>query len=599
MFKMILQLFSLLTPHQVRQFYALQILVIIMAFAEIAGIASIAPFMALVGDISLLEGNSLISKLYQFSGVKNPKDFLFYTGLVVLLTLTISTIISMYTIWRLSLYSTKVGTEVADRLYNYYMQQDWLFHASTSSSYLTKQIASEAMRVTDSIIQPLLQMNAKIVLAIFISVSILIYDPVVAIIGLLIFACAYFSLYRLVRKRLQKNGYNLSLIADKRFRLMNEGFGGIKDVLLLNRRYDFVKRFKDNGKDFSGALGTNAAISQVPRYFIELIAFGTMIGLVLLLIKLHQGDLGTVLPVLAVYALASFKLLPALQQIYSSIAQIKGNEGAFEAIKGDLAKSLNTELSISKQTIADNLVLNHQISLHNVTFTYPGKLSPAVNGLNMVIPANSVIGIVGESGSGKSTTIDLLIGLLSPQGGHISIDDVCINDVNRRAWQNTLGFVPQSIFLSEGTIAENIAFGLPLKSINLKQVDKAIKLANLNELIEELPQGIDTKVGERGVQLSGGQRQRIGIARALYHEASVLVFDEATSALDGISEKIIMEAIHDFNGQKTIILIAHRLKTVQKCDIIYIMDKGKITDQGTYQELIRSNSRFREMAEHS
>ena len=244
-------------------------------------------------------------------------------------------------------------------------------------------------------------------------------------------------------------------------------------------------------------------------------------------------------------------------------------------------------------------MLNHQINLEGISFTYPGKLNPAVDDLNMIIPANSVVGLVGESGSGKSTTIDLLIGLLNPQKGAISIDNVCVNDVNKRAWQNTLGFVPQSIFLSEGTIAENVAFGLPPQSIHLEQVNRALQLANLTELVKELPEGINTKVGERGVQLSGGQRQRIGIARALYHEANVLVFDEATSALDGISEKIIMEAIHEFSGKKTIIMIAHRLKTVQKCDIIYIMDKGKIIDQGTYHELLESNSKFKEMAEHS
>lgn len=596
---MIVQLFSLLTPNQVRQFYVLQILVIIMAFAEIVGIASIAPFMALVGDISLLEGGGIFAKFYRFSGVSSPTDFIFYAGLTVLLTLTFSTLISMYTIWKLSLYATKVGTEISNRLYSHYMQQGWLFHSSTSNAQLTKQVASEAMRVTDSIIQPLLHMNAKIVLATFISISILIYDPLIAISGLIVFTCAYISLYILVRNRLRMNGYKISLIATERFRLINEGFGGIKDVLLLNRRYDFVKRFQHSGKEFAHVLGTNAAISQVPRYFMELIAFGAMISLVLLLIKLHEGDLGTVLPILAVYALAAFKLLPALQQIYASITQIKGNEAAFEAIKEDLIESLNTLNNIDQKVSNEHLVLNQQISFKDMSFTYPGKTNPAVNCLNMIIPVNSVIGLVGASGSGKSTTIDLLIGLLNPQTGGLYVDDICINIDNKRAWQNTIGFVPQDIFLSEGTIAENIAFGLSIQDINLDQVSKAIELANLSELIDQLPEGVNTKVGERGVQLSGGQRQRIAIARALYHQADVLVFDEATSALDGITEKIIMEAIHKLSGQKTIIMIAHRLKTVQKCDIIYIMDKGEIVDRGTYQKLVENNSKFREMAEHS
>lgn len=593
------ELFSLLTPSQVRQFYVLQLLVVVMAFTELVGIASIAPFMALVGDISLLEKEGLFAELYQLSGVSNPMDFLFYTGLAVLFMLAFSTAISMFTIWKLSLYAARVGTEIADRLYAHYMQQDWLFHASGSSAHLTKQVSTEAMRVTDLIIQPLMQMNAKLVLAVFISVGILIYDPMIAISGLLLFACAYFLLYKLVRKRLQANGLKMSQVFTQRFRLMNEGFGGIKDVLLLNRRYDFVERFQESGKTFAHARGTNTAISQVPRYFMELIAFGAMISLVLLLIKLHQGNLGTVLPILAVYALAAFKLLPALQQIYSSIAQIKGNAAAFEAIKDDLEQSFTTQQPLEKQHPVSHLAFKQQVSLNNITFSYPGKPSPAVKDLTLVIPKNSVIGLVGASGSGKSTAIDLLLGLLTPQQGSLQLDDTEITPHNKRAWQNTLGFVPQSIYLSEGSIAENVAFGLPVKDINLEQVNKALQLANLTELVEQLPQGIQTQVGERGVQLSGGQRQRIGIARALYHEADVLVFDEATSALDGITEKIIMEAIHDFSGEKTIIMIAHRLKTVQKCDIIYMMDKGKIIDQGTYQQLLANNPKFKEMAEHA
>ena len=217
----------------------------------------------------------------------------------------------------------------------------------------------------------------------------------------------------------------------------------------------------------------------------------------------------------------------------------------------------------------------------------------------MTIPVNSVIGIVGSSGSGKTTLIDLLLGLLIPQSGSIYIDKNHITARNRRAWQNLLGFVPQSIFLSEGSIAENIAFGLPTRDVDIDQVNVAVDLAHLTELIEELPDGIHTKVGERGVQLSGGQRQRIGIARALYHKAEVLVFDEATSALDGITEKIVMDAIHEFSGKKTIIMIAHRLKTVEKCDLIYFMDRGKAIDQGTYLELIKNNAKFKEMAEHA
>ncbi|WP_201610395.1 ABC transporter ATP-binding protein [Psychrobacter submarinus] len=599
MLTVIKQLFSLLTDKQLKQFYILQVLVVVMAFTELLGIASIAPFMALVGDISILEREGFFAEVYQLSGLNDPIDFLFYTGVIVLVMLTFSTIVSMFTIWKLSIFGARIGTEIADRLYTYYMQQNWQFHASGSSAQLTKQVSTEAARISGSIIQPLVQMNAKLVLALFISISIIIYDPLIAILGLFIFSLAYYLLYRLVRKKLVSNGQKLSQVATDRFRLMNEGFGGIKDVLLLNRSHDFVDRFQDSGKVFARAQGTNIAISQVPRYFIELIAFGAMISLVLVLIKLHSGNLGEVLPILAVYALAAFKLLPALQQIYSSISQIKGNLAAFEAVKDDLEQSFENRKTIDCNSTSKPIHLRKSVTLNNLEFSYPGKDRPAVKRVNMTIPANSVVGLVGSSGSGKSTLIDLLLGLLIPQQGNLRIDDVTINKENKRAWQDLLGFVPQSIFLSEGSIAENIAFGLPVNEIDIDQVMNAVTLAHLDELVRELPNGVDTKVGERGVQLSGGQRQRIGIARALYHKAEVLVFDEATSALDGLTEKIVMDAIHDFSGKKTIIMIAHRLKTVQKCDIIYLMKQGSIIDSGTYEELVNNNPEFKKMAEHS
>ncbi|WP_044408469.1 ABC transporter ATP-binding protein [Thiomicrospira microaerophila] len=601
MLKLIKQLFTLLTPDQRKRFYGLQVLVVIMAFAEIVGVASIIPFMALVGDMSLLQQDTLIAQVYQTSGIASETQFVFLLGVAVLVMLFISAMISMFTTWRLSMFASKTGTEIADRLYSHYLKQGWLFHASGSSAQLTKKIANESARVTFSIIMPLMQMNARIALALFMSIAIFAYDPKVAIIGLVMFAIAYFILYKLVRTRLRKNGQTISTILEQRYRLMNEGFGGIKDVLLLGRDDDFIQRFNKTGHLFAYSQGNNVVLAQVPRYFMELIAFGSMIALVLYLIASHEGNLGMVLPILSVYALAGFKLLPAFQQIYTSIAAVKGNIAAFESIQQDLTDSKNQNKcnAESNQNAQANLHPKNSISLENITFTYPGKTEPALNKLNMQIKANSVIGIVGPSGSGKSTVIDILLGLIEPQQGTLSIDGQPITDQNRRAWQNTIGFVPQSIFLSEGSIAENVAFGIPEKDINLDQVNKALSLAHLDELVQSLDQGIHTKVGERGVQLSGGQRQRIGIARALYHEADVLVFDEATSALDGITEKLIMEAIHDFSGQKTIIMIAHRLKTVEKCDQLFMISKGEVIAVGTYDYLIKNNNAFKEITNHA
>ena len=408
----------------------------------------------------------------------------------------------------------------------------------------------------------------------------------------------YFFLFKGVRNKLNKNGIAISEVNEERFRLMNEGFGGIKDVLLMGRDSDFINRFNKTGKTLAYSQGTNIALAQAPRYFVELLAFGSMILLILYLIASHNGNLGMILPIISVYAIGTIKLLPAFQQIYSSIAIIKANIPAFESIQQDLYDSPHTG-EILKKVEESYLHPKKQISLEKVRFTYPKKQQPALDGLSIEIPINSVIGIVGPSGSGKSTLIDILLGLIKPDQGELKIDDEIIDSKNCRSWQNTIGFVAQSIFLSEGSIAENIAFGIPHNEIDFKQVEYALDLAHLTELTNSLKQGIHTKVGERGIQLSGGQRQRIGIARALYHKAEVLVFDEATSSLDGITEKMIMEAIHEFSGRKTIILIAHRLKTVQKCDKIFFIDNGKVADQGTYEELIDKNEQFKNMSMHA
>lgn len=600
MLTLIKELFQLLTPSQRKRFYSLQILVVLMALFELIGIASITPFMALVGDITILEKENILANLYQLSGVTEPYTFMFWAGVLVLVMLSLSTLLSMFTIWKLSMFGAAVGSEIADRLYNHYLNQTWLFHASGSSAQLTKQIANEALRVTDAIIGPILQINARIALTLFLSLAIFFYNPLVAITALSIFALSYAIIYKIVRKRLQKNGQTISDVSVQRFRLMNEGFGGIKDVLLLGRKQDFITRFKESGKQFAYARGNTLVLNQVPRYFMELLAFGAMVGLVLYLILKNQGNLATILPILAVYALAGIKLLPAFQHIYAYIGSIKSNLSAYQAIRKDLIATMANQSKNTETFVTDSPSFKEAIiELDQVTFSYPNKRQPAVSGLTMTILPKSIIGIVGPSGSGKSTLIDLLLGLIQPDKGYLKINGHIINDKNCRAWQNTIAFVPQSIFLSEGTIAENVAFGVPEKEINLDQVQNALSLAHLYELVQSLDQGIHTKVGERGVQLSGGQRQRIGIARALYHEADVLIFDEATSALDGITEKLIMEAITDFAGKKTIIMIAHRLNTIKYCDQIYFIADGRVKDQGTFKQLLMTNKEFEVMANYA
>ena len=371
MFKLIKQLFILLTSSQRKRFYTLQILVALMAFIEIIGVASIIPFMALVGDMSQLQHDTIIAQVYQASGITSELQFVFSLGVGVLVMLFISAIVSTFTIWRLSMFASGVGSEISTRLYTYYLKRGWLFHASRSGAQLTRNIATESARVSSGVIMPFMQMNARIVLALFISLSIFIYDLKVATIGLAVFAIAYFILFKIVRARLQNNGRAISQVNEQRFRLMNEGFGGIKDILLLGRGNNFINHFNQTSRTIAYSQGTNAVLTQVPRYFMELIAFGSIIALVLYLIVNHDSNFGMILPILSAYALATFKLLPALQQIYTSVATIKGNIAAFESIQQDLNNSRQAQLEILESG-KNYLRTKQQISLENVTFTYPG-----------------------------------------------------------------------------------------------------------------------------------------------------------------------------------------------------------------------------------
>ncbi|WP_404418444.1 ABC transporter ATP-binding protein [Marinospirillum sp.] len=598
MFRRIKKLYQLLTKEQRRKLLGLQVLVVLMAFAEVAGVAAIGPFMAVVGDMSRLEGEGTLAQLYTATGFETPRQFLFWLGIVVLVALAGAAALSMYTIWRLSLYAQQIGAELSIRLYKHYMQQSWLFHASGSSSQLTNRIAQECGRITNQVIQPVMQMTAKMALAIVMSIAIFIFNPLVALTGLSIFAVAYFLLFKTVRKRLAKNGQTISRTNQQRFKLMNEGFGGIKDTLLLGRQNDFNRRYEQASREFGLAQGVTKGLSQTPRYLMELIAFTAAILLVLYLLAAYDGNLGSVLPILSIYALAGFKLLPAFQQIYSSLAQVKGNLASFDSLEKDLVDSQNA-FTGEPANQAGKLSPKTSIALNNIHISYPGKEEKALNGLNIDIPVNQVIGLVGASGSGKSTAIDVLLGLIQPQQGHLEVDGKALQGDQLRSWQNNVGFVPQAIFLADASIKENIAFGIPPEEIDLDRIRKAAQMAHLDELLERLSDGLETRVGERGIQLSGGQRQRIGIARALYDDAEVLVLDEATSALDGITEKLVMDAIHDFSGKKTIIMIAHRLATVKACNCIYLLEHGRVVDQGTYEELVKKNANFQKMADHA
>lgn len=598
MLKDLRELYSLLSGQQRRRLMILQGMVVLMAFAELASVLAIGPFMAVVGDMGRLEGDGPLAVVFARSGMESPTAFLSLLGGLVLVVLLVSSLISIYTTWRLSLYSSQVGAELASRLYRHYLHQPWLFHAGVNTSRLMNKVAREVQRTTTRILHPLMQLNARVITVTVIVTALILYDPWVAITGVAIFGSAYLLLYKTVRRFLVANGRRISRAQASQFRLMNEGFGGIKDLLLLHRQASFTSQFETASRRVARGQGANQGLSDAPRYVIELVAFGAVILLVLHLLNHYQGDLGAILPALSIYALAGFKLLPAFQKIYACVSRIRGNLAAYENLREDLMASRagEADLAAGEGEEVAPWVPRRTIALEGVVFDYPGDGETALNGLSLVIPVNAMVGLVGASGSGKSTTVDLLLGLVEPQSGRVIIDDVPLSRDTRRQWQGSVGYVPQQIYLADASILENVGFGLPRERIDEALVREALRLAQLEELIERLPEGVETRVGERGVRLSGGQRQRIGIARALYQQARVLVFDEATSALDGITERRVMDDIHRLAGQRTIVMIAHRLSTVKDCDVIYMLEAGRVVDAGTYEELASRNATFQMMA---
>ena len=596
MFPQIKSLIKLLTKAQRAKLIKLQIMVVLMGLLELVSVLSIGPFVALASNPSQVEANNLLSAVYEMSGIDDPSHFIFWFGVCVLVILTIASFFSVLTTWKMAIFGASIGSNLSTRLYNLYINEGWLYHTVHSTSELSSKISQECGKITTGVIQPLLQINARFVAVIFIAVSVFLISPVVAVSGLITFFAAYLTVYKVVRARLQQNGLQSIAAQKQRFKLLAEGFGGIKEILLTNTQVGYVSDFESESNRFTQAQAKIQIISQVPRYVIELVAFGGVIFLMLVLIADSHGNIVEILPILAIYALAGFKLLPACQQIYAGASLMKGNINAFELLQRDLEKNFNIETSAPvKQPRTIEITKKSRIFIDNVSFCYPGKNQPALKNVTIEVSINDCIGLVGPSGSGKSTLADILLGLITPSQGKLKIDHTQVDNNNVRDWQSQIGFVPQTIFLSDSTIRENIAFGIDKATIDDNRVLECLRLAHLEEFVSTLANGLNTTVGERGVQMSGGQRQRIGIARALYRDPQILIFDEATSALDGTTEKAIMEAVQDFAGKKTIILIAHRLTTVRKCDRLYILEEGAIVGHGTYTQLLSNNRTFQRL----
>jgi len=589
------KLLSLFSPRERKQIYWLLLAILVMALVEMAGIASIMPFMALVADPGLIHRHAMLSNIYTILGFSRDVAFLYFVGAVVLAVLVFNNLFSAFALW-LSLRVTALcGHTLSERLFAGYLAQPYAFYLQRNSAELVNTLFAEINRLIVGVLLPTIEIIAKGAVILAILILLVIIDPVLAFGVAFVMGGIYSLIFLAIRQLLTRIGKESVAAGANRIKIANEAFGGIKELKIIGHEGNFIRRYSVPSRMLAERQAASQSLAKLPKYLLEVIAFGGVLMITLLLLGKQQA-LSQVLPIIAVYAFAGYRLLPAVQQTYSNIAIIRYNLPALEAVFRDAGPYVEHLANADKET-EDALALRKEIVFNDVTYQYPGAANPSVVGISLSIAANTTVAFVGPTGSGKTTAVDILLGLLEPQSGSLQADSFSVNDKNIRAWQRNLGYVPQQIFLSDDTIAHNIAFGVEEKDIDMQAVDEAARIARIHEfIISELPEGYQTIVGERGVRLSGGQRQRIGIARALYRNPEVLILDEATSALDGITESAIMDALAQLAHKKTIIMIAHRLATVRACDKIFILEKGQMTAQGTFSELMEISPLFRSLA---
>ena len=591
------KMLRLLDGRERRNFYIVMMLALLASLVEMVGVASILPFLAVLADPATIETNTFLSTLYTWLGFSTTSGFLAFLGVGVLGLVTFSLVVRLAAIFAIARFSNRRSFSISSQLVENYLRQPYTWFLQRNSSDLGNIVLVEVDRAVGGALIPAMRLLAHATVVVALLVLLLMIEPMIALLAGAVFGGSYVIIFLFSRRTLSSIGNVVLRANHERFKIIGEALRGIKDVRIRGSEEAFLHQFRIPARRLANARSVAMVIAEMPRYILETLAIGGMVVLILVLLRGDATTLLGILPTLGVFAFAGIRMFPALQGIYREFSQLKVHVPVVDAVYADMMETRANAMDWADVPAGGGLRLADRLELEKVSYAYPAAERPSLVDLDLTIEARSTIGIVGGTGAGKTTLVDLVLGLLRLQSGAIKIDGVALTAENLRAWQRNIGYVPQQIFLTDDTVAANIAFGTPADRIDMAAVERAAKVAELHDFVlSQLPEKYLTKVGESGVRLSGGQRQRIGIARALYRDPDVLILDEATSALDNLTERAVMDAVHNLGHAKTIVMIAHRLSTVRACDEIIMMEGGKIVARGSYDELLGTSQKFRAMA---
>lgn len=567
----------------------LQFLFLITALFQVAGIASIAPFITMVSNPESIQTNTILAFLYAAYPFESTTHFMITYAVGVVLLLLVGNGISSYSLWKLFQVSMKLGAHVQRTVYNSYLENDYTFFAMNNSSRLISQITQEIPRMVYMVVQPLLTLVSQLFIATLIILGLLIIDIEIALIATSLVVVVYFLIFKIIRAKVVAYGRLITKLNRSKLKYLDESIAGVKEVKLKGNE-DYYKAEVDavtrRGLSASAYI---ALAGDLPKFVVETVVFSSILGLSIYIL-LTSGTAGEALSIISLYAMAGYKLLPAAQAIYKAYSQMKANGSVVLDIDEEIEKS-KRHISLLKN-LGNSAAPSGDVSFNDITFHYPGANEPALRQCSFTIKTNEITAFVGSSGAGKSTAVDILLGLMLPEKGAVMVGETPLDQSNIKAWRKKIGYVAQDIFILDASFRENIAFGVPDEEVDFDRLEQAAKMANIYDYICQCEGTFDFRLGERGARLSGGQKQRVGIARALYNDPAILVFDEATSALDNVTERLIMNDILDLAKTRTIVMIAHRLSTVEKANNILVFKNGSVKATGTYNQLVSKSEDF-------